>query len=99
MNYNPNHLFEWDIAKSKRCLEERGFDFMYAAQVFFDPFRCVSPDLRFEYGEERYITVGRIQKHVFLVVYTHRGRVIRIISARRASQRECVVYENSTSSH
>ena len=28
--------FEWDEAKSETCFKERGFDFAYAAQAFFD---------------------------------------------------------------
>ena len=31
--------FEWDEAKSETCFVTRGFDFLYAARVFFDPQR------------------------------------------------------------
>ena len=37
---NGLHLgieFEWDETKSETCFKERGFDFAYAAQTFFDP--------------------------------------------------------------
>ena len=46
--------FEWDQAKSEACLRERGFDFAYAAQAFFDPHRRLRPDTRREYGEDRF---------------------------------------------
>jgi uncharacterized DUF497 family protein len=43
--------FEWDPEKSNRCYLERGFDFAYAAQGFFDPDRIVIKDNRYDYGE------------------------------------------------
>ena len=54
MNYTAAMNFEWDEAKSDLCFRERGFDFAYAAQVFFDPDRMVQADTRYSYGEERY---------------------------------------------
>ncbi|MBI3155130.1 MAG: BrnT family toxin [Burkholderiales bacterium] len=88
--------FEWDEAKSDACFESRGFDFAYAARAFFDPDRLIQVDARRSYGEERYQLVGRIEHRVFAVVYTPRRKAIRIISARKANQREVRHYENST---
>lgn len=51
-------------------------------------------DQRFPYGEERFQLLGRIEQRVFVVVYTPRLRVIRIISARKANQREVKHHEN-----
>ena len=34
--------FEWDQSKSERCFTERGFDFAYAVNAFFDPDRIIS---------------------------------------------------------
>jgi len=39
--------------------------------------------------------LGAIDGRVFFVVYTIRGTVLRIISARKANQREVNDYENS----
>jgi uncharacterized DUF497 family protein len=39
--------------------------------------------------------LGSIDQRVFCVVYTLRGSTIRIISARKANQREVNRYENS----
>jgi len=49
MNYIYDMEFEWDFDKSNRCYVERGFDFAYAAQGFFDPDRIVMKDSRYEY--------------------------------------------------
>jgi hypothetical protein len=88
--------FEWDEAKSEACFRMRGFDFAYAARAFLDPDRIVHADTRHSYGEERYQLIGIIEQRLFVVVYTPRGDVIRIISARKANQREVRHYEDST---
>lgn len=91
--------FEWDETKSDSCFVERGFDFAYAARVFFDLNRIIVHDQRHSYGEERYKVTGMIEKRLFVVVYTTRRDPIRIISARKANQREVKAYENSTYDH
>lgn len=88
--------FEWDEAKSDACFAERGFDFAYAVRVFLDPRRLVAPDDRFDYGEPRFSILGAIDGRVFVVVYTPRGRRFRIISARKANQREVRRYGANT---
>lgn len=96
MNYNLLMDFEWDDAKSEACFQKRGFDFAYAAQVFFDPSRLVQADTRHSYGESRVQVTGRIDGRLFVVVYTPRHEATRIISARKANQREVRHYEDST---
>ncbi|WP_368736554.1 BrnT family toxin [Zoogloea oryzae] len=53
-------------------------------------------DTRHSYGEERYQLLGKIEQRLFVVVYTPRDDVLRIISARKANQREVRHYEDST---
>jgi uncharacterized DUF497 family protein len=88
--------FEWDEAKSETCFQERGFDFAYAARAFFDPDRIIQADTRHSYGEERYQLMGKIERRLFVVVYPPKHGAMRIISARKASQREVKHYEDST---
>jgi uncharacterized DUF497 family protein len=88
--------FEWDESKSDACFAERGFDFAYVIQVFVDPNRLLGHDRRWDYGEDRYQLLGRIENRIFHVAYTLRGSKIRIISARKANKREVKQYENST---
>ena len=88
--------FEWDPEKSDRCFRERGFDFGYVVRAFLDPERLVRADERWSYGEERFQMLGAIAGRVFCVVFTVRGEAVRIISARKANQREVTVYENRT---
>lgn len=86
-------MFEWDEDKRQKTLEERGIDFLYAAQIFEgDTVRIV--DDRQDYGETRYLAVGTVAGELFAVVYTMRGDVIRLISARRARKKEYERYQN-----
>ena len=88
--------FAWDADKSDTCFEERGFDFAYTLRAFLDPKRIVRKDTRWSYGEDRYQMLGAIEHRVFVVVYTIRSSAIRIISARKANQREVKDYEDYT---
>ena len=91
--------FEWDEAKSDATFERRGFDFSYAALVFDDPWRIEREDVRKDYGEPRWQTIGELESRVFLVVYTPREAVIRIISARRAHDNEERTYRSARQDH
>ena len=96
MNYINPMNFEWDEAKSEACFTQRGFDFAYAARAFFDPNRIVQADNRHSYGEDRYQLIGMIGRRLFVLVYTPRHDAMRVISARKANQREIKYYEDST---
>jgi uncharacterized DUF497 family protein len=94
LNYTYPPNFEWDEDKSNACFRTRGFDFAYAAFAFADPDRIIRQDNRFSYGELRYELIGRIEGRLFVLIYTPRNDVIRIISARKANPREVNRYEN-----
>jgi uncharacterized protein len=80
--------FEWDASKAAGNVSKHGVLFDYAARVFLDPFRVDVQDLRRDYSEERRLVLGTIDGDLFLVVYTTRDTMIRIISARKANGRE-----------
>jgi uncharacterized DUF497 family protein len=76
----------FDTAKSNRNLEERGFDFVHAAQIFRGrTIEWVDPR---HYGEIRTLAVGAVENDILTVVYTMRGKILRIISARKANKKE-----------
>ena len=87
--------FEWDDAKSDACLAQRGFDFAYVIRAFLDRGRIVDQDRRWNYGEDRYRLLGAIEGRLFVVIYTMRGAVVRIVSARKANAREVREYEQN----
>ncbi|MGH7815472.1 MAG: BrnT family toxin [Candidatus Binataceae bacterium] len=49
-------------------------------------------DRRRDYGEPRFAAIGEIDGEIMYVVYTWRGAIRRIISARHASRRERDAY-------
>ena len=79
--------FEWDARKSRRNEVERGFDFWFAIRIFIG--RTVEiPDTRRDYGEVRVKAIGQVGSTLYVVVYTDRGDVRRIVSARLANHKE-----------
>ena len=83
--------FEWD--ESKRCsnIEKHNVDFEEILDLF-DTFLYEIPDNRRVYGEKRTIAFGELEKQVYCLVYTLRGKSCRLISARRANERERKAY-------
>jgi uncharacterized protein len=83
---------EWDPKKAAANLRNHRVDFADAALALHDEFAItvVDDDL----GEERFVTVGSdALGRVVVVVFTWRGRRIRLISARRATREERSRYE------
>ena len=86
--------FEWDPRKARSNLIKHGVGFEEASTVFGDLLSLTIPDPEHSRTEERYVTMGTtFTGKLLVVVHTDRGDNIRIISARRASQRERSSYE------
>ena len=88
-------LFEWDERKAAQNVAKHSVPFDYAARVFLDPYRLDSEDKRRDYGEERRLTLGAIEGRLYAVAYTMRGTIIRLISARKANEREQKKYHET----
>ncbi len=83
---------EYDPEKRARTYLERGLDFLDAAHVF-EGQHFTAPDLRKKYGETRYITIGWLGTRLVVFVWTPRGGdVCRVISMRKANEREQTKY-------
>ena len=80
--------FEWDENKNSSNIKKHGIDFNDAKHIFEDKQRKTSPDLRIDYGEDRWITIGKVIDTIMVVVYTIRSNVCRLISARYAKKKE-----------
>ena len=90
--------FEWDEKKNLINQEKHGVSFEEAREVFDDPLQISKLDYRFNYFEERWITVGSTKKYQISVVanmfFSDEGEeIIRIISARKANTKERQSYE------
>jgi uncharacterized protein len=71
---------------------QHGVPFPYAVRVFLDPQRVDFDASREGDGEVRRKTVGLIEGRLYVVVYTDRDGVRRIISARRTNVTEQRAY-------
>jgi hypothetical protein len=88
--------YEWDAAKAESNLRKHKVDFADAAGVFDDPLALSMPDP--DPREERFLAIGADPLgRTLVVIYTHRGERIRIISARHASPAERRAYEQGDS--
>ncbi|WP_422139117.1 BrnT family toxin [Endozoicomonas sp. ALC020] len=55
---------------------------------------CAWKDQRFDYGEQRMVGFALWGERLYCVVYTDRGETRRIISLRKANNREKTAYAN-----
>jgi uncharacterized protein len=78
---------EFDPEKRAKTLIHRGLD-MADAELVFRSDNLTFPDLRFEYGEKRLISIGRIENRLVYVTRSLRNEVYRSISVRKANDRE-----------
>jgi uncharacterized DUF497 family protein len=91
-------VFEWDPEKERENFEKHGVHFETAEQVFFDYSRMERHDDDSSDGEDRWQTMGFLDDVLF-VVYTERGAVTRIISARIAESFERRIYYGNSEAH
>lgn len=81
----------YDDEKRRLTLQIRGLDFTRAEEVF-DGTEFTMPDDRKDYGEARYNTFGRFDGRLVSVTWTIREGMRRIISMRKANEREQARY-------
>jgi uncharacterized DUF497 family protein len=84
---------EWDERKNRANIRKHGLDFADVEQLFAGP-AMFRPDVREDYGEERWLGIGLVGGRVAVVAFIDCGSdVFRIISLRRANRRERAEYE------
>lgn len=83
----------WDADKASQNLRKHGVRFSDAELALSDPFALTHED-RAARGEPRFVSMGMdASGRVVVVIYTHRGDDLRLISARVATRREKKQYE------
>ena len=89
--------FEWDKGKAATNLKKHGVSFDEARTVFDDPLATNVDDEDHSEEEDREVIIGHSILHrLLLVFFTERmDAVIRIFSARRATQSERKDYEEN----
>lgn len=82
----------FDPAKDTANIAKHGVSLTFAAQIMADPNRVEILDLRFDYGEDRWAVFGMVENRVWVCIHTPRGETRRIISVRKANDRETSQY-------
>jgi uncharacterized DUF497 family protein len=83
--------FTWSESKRAASLKAHGLDFIDAPGVF-DGATYTFEDDRFAYGEQRFVTLGLLAGVPVSIVHTETEHEIRIISFRKATNREAQIY-------
>jgi uncharacterized DUF497 family protein len=83
--------FTWSEAKRKLNLEQHGLDFVDARRVFEGPTFTYEDD-RFEYLEQRFVSLGLLDGTVVSIVHTESPRLIRVFSFRKATKHEQAIF-------
>ena len=86
--------FEWDPEKAESNERKHGLCFDVAVWVFGDVNRIERIDQDSSEEEVRWATTGLIDGTEVHVVYTVRGEVVRLMTARRANRYEREEYWN-----
>jgi uncharacterized DUF497 family protein len=94
-------LFEWDEEKSRTNKEKHGLSFDKAIKVFDDEYLIETYDEKHSlFGEDRYLVLGEVGGIVILFVcYAERNSRKRIITARKAVEKERNKYYEKKFNH
>ncbi|TQV61658.1 MAG: BrnT family toxin [Sulfurovum sp.] len=87
--------FSWDELKAKANIKKHDVSFEEAKSVFDDEFARLIPDPDHSINEERFILLGSSKINILTVVHCYRenDEVIRIISARKSTNKETKLYK------
>ena len=89
--------FEWDQGNKDKNAVKHSVSNNECEEVFFDPNKKILADVLHSDDEARYLLLGKTKTgRVLFVVFTLRGKKIRIISARDTKNKERRLYEDWT---
>ncbi|MDQ6978549.1 MAG: BrnT family toxin [Mariprofundaceae bacterium] len=85
--------YEWDEKKNHQNIARHSFDFADAELFEWDR-AVIYEDIRRQYSETRFIAYSYIHARLVVLVYTLRADCVRVISLRKANQREVKQHGN-----
>jgi len=85
---------EFDARKSERSARDRGLPFERAADFDWENAILV-PDVRRDYGEARLVATGMLDGRLHMLCFIRIPDGIRVISLRKANEREVLEYEQA----
>ncbi len=91
-------IVTFDPAKNAHNIKTRGISFARANRFEWAS-ALVAKDNRTSYSEDRYQALGIIESRLHMLVFTPRDGGIRVISLRKANDREVARYDAETQSN
>lgn len=89
--------FEWDRWNKDKILNKHGVSSKECEEVFESQDLFIQPDILHSEIEDRYMLIGHSNTGQYLfVIFTIRGNIVRVISARRMHKKEIKSYEEKT---
>lgn len=90
--YNLSMSYSWDEAKRQSNLQKHHLDFR-DAQIVFAGLTLTFEDDRFEYSEQRFITIGLLSGEFVIIAHVEESEdTTRIISMRKATKHEETIF-------
>ena len=87
--------FSFDSTKRDSNLHKHGFDLADAHRVIESERTVTFEDRRFDYAEERFVTLGPLGDELVVIVTSETEDHIRIISMRKADRHEQALYREN----
>ena len=87
-----SYKYEWDPEKASANLAKHGVTFE-AVTGFEWSDALVEEDRRFDYEERRFYALAKVEGRLHAMIFTRRGQSVRVISFRKANDRERRRYE------
>lgn len=84
--------YTYDPKKRAANLKKHGLDFKDAQQVIEGERTMTFEDRRFDYEEQRFVTLGMLRGRVVAIATAETEEEIRVISMRRAERNEEEIY-------
>ncbi|MBL8409262.1 BrnT family toxin [Candidatus Accumulibacter contiguus] len=84
--------YSYDPEKRTSNLKKHGYDFEDAPQVIESDRTVTFEDRRFDYHEQRFITLGLLRGDVVVIATAETDQNIRVISMRKAERNEHEIF-------
>ena len=83
--------YEWDARKAAANWQKHGVAFRIIENFDWTTALVITDDRR-DYGEQRWLALGMIDKRLYALAFTIRGNRIRLIRLRPAGRKERTLY-------
>ena len=88
--------FQWDQGKVNKNLYKHNVENWECEQIYFNEPLIILDDPKHSYAEKRWAAFGKTDAgRMLTVIFTKRGSLIRVISARDMKRKEGIFYEKN----